>query len=345
MKQIVIKGFFFLVLLLIPCVILLLLYIYFDPFKVVRKYAIAAYADSYSTIEPNRDYISTEIFLRNREKYSYNSFIFGSSRAIAFNPDSWVKHLDKQAIPFSFDSAGESIFGIYTKIKFLDKENIDLRNVLIVFCRGAFKDINNYNEHLIIKHPEVTGESWFKFHFVFFKAYFNLRFLLGYYSYISSGDENFLTKGIIQNKGVVIDFRTNYIKLDSWETQLKENPLKYYEARKNIFYKREGESFEQEQQIGERSLKMLNEIKEILDRHHSNYKIVLSPIYDQVKFSPKDKIKLHQIFGDQLYDFTGKNFITENDTNWYESFHFRPFIADSIMNFIYFSSNIGEKWR
>lgn len=324
-----------------PFLILASLYLYFDPFKIIKKHKTF----SYTTTEPNRDYISTEIYSANKEKYKYNSFILGSSRSIAFNPESWLKYLDKQAVPFSFDASGESLFGIYTKLKFLESEKTDIRNVLILFCRNACFESENHTDHLGIKHPKVSGESWFKFHFAFFKAYFNLKFLMGYYSFLITGKQNILTHGIIQDKGISIDYKTNHINLDTWDNQIAEDPIKYYESRREVFYKRDGESFEPYQEIGPPTHKMLIEMKEILERNSSNYKIVLSPIYDQVKFSVKDKQILQEIFGDHLYDFTGKNFITENDTNWYEIYHFRPFIADSIMNIIYSDNSEGNKWR
>ncbi len=338
MNKFVKDSLLFIVVLLIPALILTLLYLHFDPFKVLKKYKTY----SYTTIEPNRDYISTEIFLANREKYKYNSFIFGSSRAVSFNPASWLKHLDEQSAPFVFDASGESLFGIYKKLKFLENEKTDIKNVLILFCRNACFKYNNHDDHLGIKHPKVSGESWTKFHLVFLKAYFNLKFLLGYYSFLITKKQNIFTQGIIQDKGVSIDYNTNHIKLDTWENQLNKDPQKYYESRSNIFYKREGERYEPDQKMEENQIKMLIEIREILERNHTDYKIILSPIYDQVRFSIKDKEILLEIFGDHLYDFTGKNFITENDTNWYEIYHFRPFIADSIMNIIYSGSN---KWR
>ena len=339
MKKSVKSGLLFFALLLIPGLLLTALYLHFDPFKVVKKYTTY----SYTPVSPNRDYISTEIFLENRQKFKYDSFIFGSSRAISFSPGSWIKHLEKGAVPFVFDASGESLFGIYTKLKFLEKEGTDINNVLILFCRGAFLNYKNYDHHLIIKHPKVSGESLAKFHFVFFKAYFNLRFLLGYYSFLIIEKYNLFTKGIIQYNGVSIDYNTNQIKLDTLENQLIKDPTKYYGTRSNIFYKRKGEVLEPVPEINQNSLIMLIEIRGILERNNSNFKIILTPIYDQIKFSVKDKEILLSIFGDHLYDFTGKNFITENDTNWYETDHFRPFIADSIMNIIYSGSKGNYK--
>jgi len=334
-------GLSFLFLLLCPFVTLLMLYIHFDPFQVVKKYTTY----QFSPVDLNRDYISTEVFLANRQKYNYNSFIFGSSRATSFNPDSWAKYLNEYAVPFTFDATAETVYGINTKLKFLEKEGTDLDNILILLCRNAYYVTENYNDHLGIKHPKVSGESTMNFQYSFFKAYFNLKFLMGYYSYLLLGRESILTHGIIQHKGLSLDYKTNDITPISWDNELQMNSKKYYEVRKEIFYNREGEQFENNQEINETCLDMLMEIRDILERNHSNYKIILSPIYDQIKFPTRDKEILVEIFGDHLFDFTGKNFITENYTNWYESFHFRPFVADSILNIIYKGNNDNKMWR
>jgi hypothetical protein len=169
MKYFLKRVLSFLFILLIPAIVLVSLYVYFDPFKVIKKYTTYSYA----TIEPNRDYISTEIFLANRQKYKYNSFIFGSSRANSFNPDSWSKHLDKQALPFVFSASGESVFGIYTKLKFLEKEKADINNVLILFCRNAYFKNKNYDDHLIQKLQERVGPNFILF---FLKRTLTLNF-------------------------------------------------------------------------------------------------------------------------------------------------------------------------
>lgn len=331
----------FLALIFVPGLILILLYLHFDPFQVIKKYDTY----TYFPIEPNRDFISTQNYLTRQPRYEYNSFIFGSSRATSFDPDSWIKYLDTGSIPYCFDAAGESIFGIYTKLKFLDGEKADIKNVLILFCRGAFSKFKNHNDHLGVKHPKVSGESWFKFHFIFIETYLNLKFLLGYYSFLFTQETNFFTKGIIEDKGITIDPISNHIRMNLWENQLKKDKSQYYESRRNIFYKRKGEMFESDQSIQEIQLKMLTEIKEILERNHTNYRIILSPVYDQIKFSAQDKKILIDLFRENLYDFTGENFITINDTNWYEIYHFRPFIADTILNIVYSSDSISDKWR
>jgi len=315
----------------IPGIFLLALYCYSDPFRIIRKYDFALN----SPVPLNRDYVSTELYLSQKDKFKYNSFIFGSSRAISFNADSWKTHLDSGAIPFKFDAAGEGLFGIYTKIKFLDTNHLKMDNALILFCRNAISETENSDRHLSIKDPKVSGEGWLKFHFVSLKAFLNIKFLMGYYYYELTGKQNGLTNGIIQVNKISLDTKSNQIKIVSLDSLLNADLNGYYAKRKNIFYKREGDTFEKKNLIEDKQLKMLKEIKRILEKNKTNYKIILTPLYDEIKFSPQDQKTLTGIFGENLFDFTGKNEITENITNWYETDHFRPFVADSMMNIVY----------
>jgi hypothetical protein len=326
------KLFIFFILLLIPGLVLLALYFCNDPFRVLKHYD-TYYADN--SIPPNRDYVSTEIFLKQRTKYRYNSFVFGSSRTIALNADVFGRYVGEDAVPFKFDASGEGLYGIYTKLKFLDSEEESIKNVLILLCRDAMSTTENFSNHLVIKHPETSEEGWLEFHWSFLKSYFNIKFLMGYYYFKLTGRENKLTNGIIQLNKISLDYKTNQIKVDVLDAMLKDDSLKYYSDRSGIFYNRLGESYEKENFIKYKELVMLCAIREILERNKSNYKIVLTPLYDEIKYSPSDKSILLRLFGNRLYDFTGENFITEAESNWYETDHFKRYVGDSIMSIIY----------
>ena len=70
-------------------------------------------------------------------------------------------------------------------------------------------------------------------------------------------------------------------------------------------------------------------------RNKKKYKIVLSPLYEQEKLSPDDFKLLKTLFGDNLYDFTGKNTFTDSKYNYYEQSHYRTTVGDSILSIIY----------
>ncbi len=317
---------------LIPLLIITLGYLYYDPFKVVKSYNDY----SYPHVIPNRDFISTEMFLKNQAKEKYNSFIFGSSRTLAFRPYSWAKYLPNQAKPFMFDASGESIYGIYTKLKYLDSKKVKIDNALLILCRDAsFANDANHKGHLFIKHPTTSGESNFDFHWLFYKAYLSPKFLFYFYNYTFTNKFKPYMSGFIENRKITFDIKTNEIRILDQENEISKSADDYYAKREAIFYKRHGQKIDSVDRINKKYLSMLDEIKKILAKNKTNYKVVLTPLYEQVKFSKNDFKVLKATFGLNLYDFTGKNKFTDDQRNYYETSHFRPNVGDSIFEIIY----------
>ena len=58
-------------------------------------------------------------------------------------------------------------------------------------------------------------------------------------------------------------------------------------------------------------------------------------MYTQVKMNSADLKILNKIFENNVYDYSGKNAITEDKYNFYESMHFRKDIGKQIMEEIY----------
>ncbi|GHT18971.1 hypothetical protein AGMMS4957_02260 [Bacteroidia bacterium] len=128
---------------------------------------------------------------------------------------------------------------------------------------------------------------------------------------------------------------TNEVNLIGLENEILNTPEKYYEDRKNIFYERESEKTDTIQKINPKQLYFLTEIKRILEKHNTKYRVVLAPGYSQTKFNPDDKETLINLYGNRVYDFSGKNSFTDNKTNYYETSHYRPVVGDSILMQIY----------
>lgn len=316
----------------ISFILILGCYIYDDTFKTLKPHENY----SYPYVVPNRDFISTEMFIKNYKHYNYNSFIFGSSRTTAFKPISWSKHLKKNAKPFMFDASNESIYGIYTKLKYLDSINMSIDNVLIIMCRDVtFARATNSTEHLYIKHPIITGESTLDFQVSSFKAFLNPRFLACLLIYKTTGKFKSYMTGYIENRKITYDAVTNEMNIVEREQEITESPKEYYASRPNLFYQRDNEKIDPIIRIQKEHLFMLKEIKRILDKNKTNYKVVLSPLYEQIKFNPADLLTLKTLFNKNLYDFSGKNRFSEPKTNFYEISHYRPSVGDSIMKLLY----------
>ena len=81
---------------------------------------------------------------------------------------------------------------------------------------------------------------------------------------------------------------------------------------------------------------MLQEIFDIFTKHKTNYKVIINPLYDQVKFNNQDLNYLIQLFGkDKVFDFSGVNKFTNDYKNYYETEHYRPTVANEVMKEIY----------
>jgi len=322
-----------------PFILLLIAgYFYYDPFKVLNKYCNEDYNYANLPVIPkNRDYMSTELFLKNYPAYHYNSFIFGSSRSLSARPSAWKKYLNPADHPFSFDATGESLYGIYRKIKFLDERKIEIKNAIIFLCRDwSFLHDSNPDVFLFTKHPAISGESSFNFQSRFFMIYFDKRFLKAFYTYkFTHQYYNWMQGIIINDNKMFYDTVTNELHNITIDSIINADQAGYYSKRKDIFYPRTGETLDSVNRINGKYIFMLSEIKRILEKNKSNYKVVCSPLYDEVKFSPHDKQLLKQFFGPCLYDFTGKNELTEKVSNYYEVNHFRPFVGDSIFSAVY----------
>lgn len=318
--------------LLVVFFIILGLYFVQDPFKVLRSYN--DYSNPY--VVPNRDHISTTVFLKNYKKYNYNSFVFGSSRTLAFKPESWSQYINEEdSKVFMFDASGESIYGIYTKIKFLDSLNIKLNNVLLILCSTTtFNNDANHTGHLGIKHYAVSGESMYSYHGEFVKAYFNPLFLFSYLSFKIYGKYKPSMNGYIENRGVIYDTITNKMSLPKLDKEIESNPNEYYLKNDKIFYKR-GIKEQEISVITVKHRKMIAEIRAILEKHKSNYKVIITPLYDQVKLSPNDLLILNNEFGSKVHDYSGINSYTNNIKNYYETSHFMPHVGDSILKDVY----------
>ena len=331
---------------IIPFLLIIAGYFYFDPFQVLYKQSDFS---SKNFVECDRDFISTETYLNKRDKYHYNSFIFGSSRTMAYKPETWQKYLDKNASPFAFDATMESIYGIYKKIKFIDSTKAPINNVLFIFCRDyTFATTDNPVNHILRKHPLLTGESNFNFQFTFFKPYLDFNFLASYYTRLITGEQYAFMNEYVNELKVGFHPRSNHLMLLDAERMLTENPLLYYKKyRKKFYCKKDAngiliqdiiiakEETISKDMINPKMVKMLKEIHQILLKHKTHYVIILQPLLEKVKYSQHDLLILKSIFSNHIYDYTGENKFTTSIDNYYDWSHFRPHVGDIILKEIY----------
>ena len=113
--------------------------------------------------------------------------------------------------------------------------------------------------------------------------------------------------------------------------------------RTGFMYKRDKIQQYKENQISKVEFDLLSKIKVLLNKNKSNYYIIITPLYDQLKFSKLDNEKLNNVFKNRIYDFSGINKMTNNEYNYPDRSHFLPYISKKILDSIVLPNNSKPK--
>ena len=329
------KRFLFSVILGIACPLLLLLgiYLWTDPFRCLHVFDIN---DIDAT---NREYLSTELFLRNYPTQQYNAFIFSSSRGCGFNTYTWQTYVGKDTRPFLFQAWGETLTGIELKMDYLDRHNVAMKQAIIMFdIPGSFSKAQLSHEALGMRHWIFTGGSRFSYNAIQF------------YNFIQK--PTFWIKNIRKTLTHSKEACCSDTISNDWE---KENYLHYLELppqdslkncsdmTRRTFRAQLNSMQDSTQKVAQPVIKgkfveQLWHMKTILDKKKTDYHIVLSPAicYLNPSVNPADLELLESIFGkERVHDYSGKNELTEDYNNFSDPNHFGLRVGYLIMQDIY----------
>ena len=90
--------------------------------------------------------------------------------------------------------------------------------------------------------------------------------------------------------------------------------------------------------INDQFLQQLMHIKSIFDNHQTDYRIVISPTYcyTNPKINKEDLMILQKVFGtDKVFNYSGKNVLTEDCYNFSDPNHFGLSVGWQIIEDIY----------
>ena len=327
-------GFF-----LLPFLFLILLYVILDPFKVIKKYDSYIMSDEISAVTLNRHWVSTSTFENNNALYQYNSFIFGNSCSIFYEIEDWKCHIDSSSNCFHFDAFGESLYALNKKVKYLDNKNVAIDNALLILDHSLLEQTVSQTSHIGIIAPQLENyKNIHTFHLKFIKAFLTPRFLVAYVDYKIRGEiKPYMKKDFLLND-VVMHYcaKTNEISYPYYERLIDEG--KYYTPeRMNSFLDRDliKQSFSP-MVIFDTQKQMLQEINDIFKKHNTDFKVIINPLYYQIKLNEYDVAYLCSLFGkERVFDFSGINDITNDFHNYYDIIHYRPHVSRQIMDLIY----------
>jgi len=334
------KFIYNIILFFIPIILLVVAFIQLDPFKVLNEYE-SYYEDNLVAL--NREFVCLKTYNKYREQEKFNSFIFGSSRSQAYKCEQWKKYLAPADNQFHFDAGGEGVYGVRNKVKYIDSIGDKIENALIIVDREFLVRTKNRSGHIFISPPEFTKTSKTAYYMVFINASLNLRFMIAYLDYKMFGSYRPYMADLIIKPNYKA--RANDVNCDFWynrDEHIQKDSLGYYKQLidQGVFYDRASNKKRDMCDVTELERKQLKEIKEVFSHHNTNYKIIISPLYDQIPLE-KDQVELlEEIFGAQnVYNFSGKNDLTEPIINYYEASHYKPFVANMILSKIYREEN------
>lgn len=314
--------------------IILLSFFVLDPFRVLRKYE----SYSYSPVVLNRDYISVECFLNNYQNYSYNSFILGNSQTLGVLTTDWKAFLPANAIPYHFDASAESLYGIYAKMKLLNEKGLDIDNaVLFIREDNLYETGESGDSHIFIKHPAISQRPAYRFYLPFLRAYFQKFFFLKYLDRVISGVYKAYMKGFLESRKVVYTQVNNDLILEDMEYYVTHSPDSFYAANRALFSNRDTLRPDTGFKLtGYQQIEQLMDIRKILDQHATDYRIVIAPSYNCLVVNPENLRMLKVIFGrDRVYDFSGLNEFSRDQTGFYDLVHFRPYVGKRMLEKMY----------
>ncbi len=326
-------------LLAIPLVAVVVIYLLADPFKVIRNYPVFYKSGYPCYISLNRDYVSTTTFDKYYSTNHYNSFILGNSCSIFYEVKDWKQHLNSNPICFHFDAFAENIYGIYKKVKYLDNKVSNIDNVLLILDYPTLSVTEPVKSHLFGISPQLeNNRNLFEFHLECLKGFLNPRFLFAFVDFNLFGKIRDYMKDtyIFDDRPIFYELSSNEIRFNYFEEIISINPGLYYGPREHVFYQRTGEVKYFPPCIDDKQKMFLEQIKNIFDKHKTNYKIIINPLYNQIGLNPYDLRFLCEIFGkENVFDFSGINEFTNNNRNYYDLIHYRPLVTRKIMEKIY----------
>ncbi len=311
-------------------------YFILDPFKVLYQYDRFFENNAKAYIVLNQDYVSTKTFDTKYKSEKYNSFIFGNSRSIFYQISNWKDNIGQNNNCFHFDASGESLYALHKKILYVDSKKINLENVLLVLDNDILKKEKPGKGPLFQISPQlINNDNFLSFHLTYLKAFCTTTFFIPTTYFILTNKVPPFMKSRLDYRPRSYDPITNELQFEIFERMIDEG--KYYtKERTNVFYDRDTIQIYARPSINSFQNLMLNDINDIFIKHNTNYKIIISPLYNQIKLNSKDLKFLNNLFGkENVFDFSGINNYTKNYKNFYETSHYRPQVTREILNEIY----------
>lgn len=327
-------------LMLSPLLLLLGAYFYIDPFKVVRTYDVFYDPKQAWWVGLDADYTATCTYDRQYPRYRYDAIIFGNSRSRFYACDDWLQYLPGGSSPYHFDANGESLYAMMRKVQYVERQGHPLHHALFVIDRELLAQDKAATKHNNTIAPQLEGNTLLaqaRLQIASLRAWFNLQFIYAYAdASLTNEIKPYMMKRMLLCKPYDYYQPTNEERQTDVERRIAAGT--YYDEPdiQAAFAGKQHPGEVSPPTIKAPQLEQLRTIRDVLQRQRTDYRIVVSPLYDQIKLHPQDLARLQEIFGvDRVFDYSGVNAITSDRHYFLEPFHYRTLAGRRILSEIY----------
>lgn len=318
----------------LPLIVLVGIYVWMDPFMVIGQYE-DYYNNRNRKLSLNHGYVSLANFDNHYAQCHWDSYIFGNSRSRNWRVEDWLRYLAPESKVYHMDAHSETLLGLTRKVRYLDEKNVEIKHALIIFDRSILGQITSSDEHVFMIAPQLCGFSGaLAFQYEHFRTFARYKFLKNYFA--TKANVQPTPHDLVSGEYCEYDYTSNEIRQTAIDELIEHGG--YYDdwLYDNQFRDRQHPETTSPKCIRTAQQEMLTEILQIFVKQHTDYRIVISPLYDQMPLNPADLAILYEIFGEnRVFDYSGVNQVTSDYHNYYENAHYRPSVAAQILNDIY----------
>ncbi len=313
-----------------PLLLLIAVYVAIDPFGVVFNRTGHHVG---SRLPYNKGNLSTGAYVDGRVTNRYDSFILGSSRTIRFRTAKWQQYIGEESSPFHFDASDDSPEGIYLKLRFIDSMGDTIRNALIELSPHS---IHEPFAKLPYRQPWrlTPAIDYPSFQFSYLKDFLHWSLFKAVLDYKMTGAVPEAGHGVgllfAEYPAERYDPVTNEESYDMAERRFLAAGGKL--GMSPLF----ADSLFKPSKPGNFDRSSFTAMKEIFDRHGTDYRIILGPSPDHMVLPQAYIDELKSIFGEEhIYDmsrfrpaFTGK-------MTFFDKTHFTVEVGDALIDSVY----------
>lgn len=319
----------------VPTAALVAVYVADDPMRVLRWHPDMLPHG----FLPNKANITVKNYSHFLDSLHYDSFIIGSSVTINHDLDQWTSYLPEGASAFHFDFSAIAPHQIELILNHLNLRS-HLANALIILDTSALGRNTYYSESDInymtpaAIQPGILAKT--KYHFKIFKFWWRYSVLSNYFAH-SLGQETIgLRHELWDDEIDYIHPPTNTFRMQRLSARLDSLAMDYDRNPTPIRFSAATDSL-LPPLIDSSTEATLMSIRKILDNAGTNYRIVIAPSRRNFILNPEDDIEMHNIFGENFLNLSSIHAeqLSPNPYQWEDSIHYRPAIANILMDIIY----------